>query len=113
MQIQCRQIILTPVIDEEIYDKKIQLDICKSLYKNRTTFSAAICKDGSTNRYEKLRITSISEERFLDILSIGAAHTLTLKAIPFENIVSILVTNKNPIDSEEVKNMTIHDFLGI
>tara|TARA_B100001778_G_scaffold334967_1_gene349826 strand:+ start:30152 stop:30493 length:342 start_codon:yes stop_codon:yes gene_type:complete len=113
MQIQCKQVVLIPVIDEDIFDKEAQLDICKSLYKKRTTFAGTIKRDGSTTRYDKLRITAISEERFLDILSIGPTHTLTLKRIPFENIVSISITGNNPIDSEDAKSLTIDDFLDI
>lgn len=113
MQIQCNQVILTPIIDEEIYDKDTQLSICKSLHKNRMIFSGSIKKDGSTVKYEKLRITAIYDDRFLDIISIGTTHTLTLKKISFDNIVSISVTSNSPIDKEQLKGLTIQDFLDV
>lgn len=113
MQIQCNQVVLTLVIDEEIYDKETQFDICRSLHKNRTIFAGSINKDGSTIKYDKLRITSITEDRFLDIISMGATHSLTLKKVPFDYLVRVSVTSNNPVDNEEIKNLTIQDFLDI
>ena len=113
MQIQCMQVVLTPIIDEEIFNKDEQLNICKSLLNNRTIFSGAIKRNLSTTKYDQLRIRSISEDNLLDIVSIGANHTLTLKDIPLDSIVHISIMSNSTVDSEEAKNLTIYDFLDI
>jgi hypothetical protein len=106
-------VVLTPIVDEDVWDKQVQLEICRALHKKRLVFSGTINRDGSNTRHDKLRITGIPDDIFLDIISIQSSHTMTMKRIPISDLVSVSITLTDPVDAEEAKTRTLNDVLGI
>jgi hypothetical protein len=113
MQIQCKQVVLTPIVDEDVWDKQTQIAVCKALYEKRITFSGTVHKDGQTTKHDKLRITAIHDQILLDIMSIGSSHTLSMKKIPVTSLVSISITLNDPVDAEEAQTRSLSDILDI
>ena len=113
MQIQCKQVVLTPIVDEDVWDKETQIAVCKALHEKRIIFSGAIHRDGQTTKHEKLRITAIHDQILLDILSIQPSHTMTMRKIPVTGLVSVSITLSDPVDAEEAQGITLSDILDI
>lgn len=113
MQVQCHQVVLTPIVDEEFSDRESQLAICKSLYAKNKIFSGTINRNGSTIKHDQLKITAITGEELIDIISFGGGHSLSIKNLPIRSLVSIIITSNNPVDIDSSRNLSIKDFLDL
>ena len=109
-----KQIITTTVFDDDISDITIITDLLKTFCK-ATIDIVMEFKDNKTQQnriYDKVRVRSVNEKD-VDILVFQKSFNFSVKAVPFENIISIkLVTEKHNIIAGEDK-LSRFDFIDI
>jgi len=109
-----KQIIATTVFDDDISDMETIVNLFNTFFKSTVDISMEV-RDTKTKNikfYEKVRIKSVNEKT-IDILIFQKSFNLSVKSIPFENIISIkLVTEKQNIIAGDDK-LSKFDFIDI
>ena len=109
-----KQIITTTVFDDNISDMEVIVDLFNTFVKASVDVEMEYrdVKTKNIKFYEKVRIKSVGEKT-IDILIFQKSFNLSVKNIPFEDIISIkLVTEKQNIIAGDDK-LSKFDFIDI
>ena len=109
-----KQIITTTVFDDNISDMEVIVDLFNTFVKSSVDVSIEYRDEKTKNIKfnEKVRIKSVGEKT-IDILIFQKSFNLSVRNIPFEDVISIkLVTEKQNIIAGDDK-LSKFDFIDI
>jgi len=108
MHLICKQVVVHTLDSEDIRDQDRVRAVLSCFKKQRMEISATLRRFGSSQRYKMIRILKV-DEHTCDLVSADSDHTMTMRAVPFGDILEMAVTIRDPIAPDELETLSMDD----